>query len=241
VPLADDTEIYGTVAVSLEPNVLIIFDTSGSMDTVDIPDEESGSDVSRISVAQEVIKNFIQDTDNVRFGLMRFNDNDNQGGRVLAECGTNKGDLISSINSLTASGYTPLAETLAEAGLYFAGMDSWFNSGVTYTSPMQARCQKNYIIIMTDGEPTKDVDPKLTSGTYINGDTIGDYDNDGNDPGSYSLDGSDYLDDVAKYLYENDCNPTLGTGTSFEKQNIKIYTIGFQTDQQLLQDTATNG
>ena len=317
VPLADDTEIYGTATISLEPNILIIFDTSGSMDTVDIPGQvydpdttyagsyptnavyrsRSGSwqlfadDVndlqcasvknllltdgycreeirndtscggsrnrlrlgnymnyevsgagaltSRLSVAQEVIRNLIQNTDNVRFGLMRFNDND--GGRIIAECGTSKGDLISSVNALTADGWTPLAETLAEAGLYFAGMDSWFNSGVTYTSPTQERCQKNYIILMTDGEPTKDVDPKLTSGTYINGDTIGDYDNDGNDPGSYSNDGSDYLDDVAKYLYENDCNPAMGTGTSFEKQNIKIYTIGFQTDQQLLQDTATNG
>ena len=35
---ADDTEIYGTVtSVSLEPNVLIIFDSSGSMDTADVP------------------------------------------------------------------------------------------------------------------------------------------------------------------------------------------------------------
>jgi type IV pilus assembly protein PilY1 len=35
---ADDTEIYGTVtSVSLEPNVLIVFDSSGSMDTADVP------------------------------------------------------------------------------------------------------------------------------------------------------------------------------------------------------------
>ena len=35
---ADDTEIYGTVTnTSLEPNVLIIFDSSGSMDTADVP------------------------------------------------------------------------------------------------------------------------------------------------------------------------------------------------------------
>jgi type IV pilus assembly protein PilY1 len=35
---ADDTEIYGTVTnPSLEPNVLIIFDTSGSMSTEDVP------------------------------------------------------------------------------------------------------------------------------------------------------------------------------------------------------------
>jgi len=48
----------------------------------------------------------------------------------------------------------------------------------------------------------------------------GDYDGDGNDPGSYGSDGTDYLDDVAKYLYENDCNPTLGAGTSFESRTL---------------------
>ena len=37
---ADDTEIYGTVtSTSLEPNVLIVFDSSGSMNTNDVPGE----------------------------------------------------------------------------------------------------------------------------------------------------------------------------------------------------------
>jgi type IV pilus assembly protein PilY1 len=325
---ADDTEIYGTVtSTSLDPNVLIIFDSSGSMDTQDVPGEPynplstySGSytrdtvyirvrisrgvyawqafaadvadisctwikdeliaqgyargringasqlyscafggtrktlrmgnyinyvdsgvglDRKRIDVAKEVILDLIDRTNNVRFGAMRFNNE--HGGRLIAECGTDKLTLKSQINSISADGWTPLAETLAEAGLYFAGMNSWFNSGVTYTSPMQERCQKNYIIIMTDGEPTQDRDSKLTSTNYINGDTIGDYDNDGDDPGSYDNFGSDYLDDVAKYLYENDCHPTLGDGTSFDKQNIEIFTIGFQLNHSLLEDTALNG
>ncbi len=35
---ADDTEIYGAVTnPDLEPNILIIFDSSGSMSTVDVP------------------------------------------------------------------------------------------------------------------------------------------------------------------------------------------------------------
>ncbi|MEJ2657317.1 MAG: hypothetical protein P8012_08965, partial [Desulfobacterales bacterium] len=34
---ADDTDIYGTSTISLTPNVLIIFDTSGSMTTQDVP------------------------------------------------------------------------------------------------------------------------------------------------------------------------------------------------------------
>ena len=321
---ADDTEIYGTVAsVSLEPNVLIIFDSSGSMDTDDVPGEpydpvtiytgsyppdavyyrkrvwwwyvweyfapdvntlscssvqtdllaqgyargeiyssspyncggtskrlrtgnyrnyvESGVGAPRrrIDIAKEVINDLINTTTGVRFGVMRFNNN--AGGRVIAECGTSKASIISEINNIVADGWTPLAETLAEAGLYYAGEASWFNSGVTYTSPMQERCQKNYIIIMTDGQPTEDKDAKLTSGTYINNDTIGDYDNDGTDPGTYANNGSDYLDDVAKYLYENDCHPTLGDGTSFDKQNITTYTIGFQLNHQLLEDTASNG
>ncbi len=330
VLLADDTEIYGTVtSTSVDPNILIIFDSSGSMDEEDVPGDpynpfasyssygswtqdavyirkrirrgvyewqefapdvtdlnctwmrdqlevqgytrgrirgasqnytcasggtrktlrlgnyinyvESGigDDKKRIDVAKDVVMDLIDRTDNVRFGAMRFNFD--EGGRLLAGCTTDKTAVKSQINAINANGWTPLAETLAEAGLYFAGMTSWFNSGVTYTSPIQYRCQKNYIIIMTDGEPTQDRDSKLSSTNYINGDKIGDYDNDDGEPGSYDYQGSDYLDDVAKYLYDNDCHPTLGDGTSFDKQNIEVFTIGFQLNHELLEDTAFNG
>jgi type IV pilus assembly protein PilY1 len=335
---ADDTDIYQTSSISLEPNVLIIFDTSLSMDTADVTETYydpsttySGSKIkdavytksyhgytlllsdyhdiscpaattylesqgyssqnvrysygswicsyyygslylgnwinydqnyaeqpqTRLAVAKEVIKNVIDNTNGVRFGLMRFNHD--QGGYLVAPCGTDKVTLKNAIDNFGASDFTPLAETLAEAGLYFAGKHSWFNgsSGTyssdcdnngnnckQYVSPMTERCQKNYIILMTDGEPTYDQSSKLTSGTYINNDVIGDYDNDNNDPGPSApgMYSSDYLDDVAKYLYENDLNSTLGTpGESFEKQNISVYTIGFKTEQQLLSETAQNG
>ena len=329
--LADDTEIYGTVTLpSVEPNVLIIFDTSGSMGTVDVPGDPYdaaqtysgsyptiavysrgaynyytqdyswvlfassidslncdaiksqlltagyaegkirsapnyscggsnkrrlrlgnymnydasgvGETRSRISVAKDVLTDLINTTEGVRFGMFVFNFE--HGGRLQAACGTSKSSLVSAISSASASGWTPLAETLAEAGLYFAGQPSWYNSGVTYTSPMQQRCQKNYIIIMTDGEPTKDRDSRLYSAPYINGDVIGDYDGDhsgGLEFDSYTSDGSDYLDDVAKYLYENDCNPSMGDGTAFDKQNITTFTIGFRLQHNLLRDTAANG
>lgn len=337
---ADDTDIYGTSSISVTPNVLIIFDTSGSMSTKDVPGDyydpaqtytgshtggavyekvcgwgcsyqnfaasvddlncpdvktalqntgyktnasvmdsgggyvcggsgkdlylgnwinydESGAGTlkTRNEVARTVIKQLITDTDNVNFGLMRFNSE--QGGRLLAACGTDKATLLSMVDNLPAEDWTPLAETLAEAGLYFAGKKSWFdgssgtyssdcdnngNGCYQYTTPMQYRCQKNYIILMTDGDSTHDQDSKLVSGTYINGDHIGDYDNDGEDPGSYQDSGSDYLDDVAKYLYDNDINPSLGaSGDTFEKQNIITYTIGFRTDKELLAKTAYNG
>jgi len=260
----DDSYNCGGTAKSLRLGNFRNYDQSGT-----------GSLSTRDEVARAVVTNIINDTDNVRFGLMRFNINsgDDQGGYIIEECGADKADLINAVNNIPTPSYanlayTPLAETLAEAGLYFAkagataeaagGMKSWYNgSGGTYdsncddngtncfqyTSPMQYRCQKNYIILMTDGAPTQDQDSKLTdTGAYINNDTIGDYDNDGNDPGSYADNGSDYLDDVAKYLYDNDLNSSLGTsGGSFEKQNVITYTIGFQTQHQLLQDAATNG
>ena len=269
---ADDTEIYGTVTnPDLEPNILIIFDSSGSMGTVDVPgdpyvaatvyagsyssnavyerywyngyqwrlfandvadlnctwikddlltqgyaygriysssyacggyrrrlrlgnflnyDESGvGTTKSRIEVAQQVITDLINNTTGVRFGLMRFNPvicvnppdcsiTDTQGGHIVAEIGSDQATLVNAVSSMTASGWTPLAETLAEAGLYFAGMSSWYNSGVNYTSPMQERCQKNFIIIMTDGQSTKDNDSRLTDTDYINADKIGDYDSD---------------------------------------------------------------
>jgi type IV pilus assembly protein PilY1 len=349
--LADDTEIYGSVQISVKPNVLIVFDTSGSMGTADIPSEPYepatdyssygsrgkdkvykkdgsswdyyASDISKIScqaakehmltrgwttyklkggpsygcdtdttkqrfrignylnfldmpgvtlrkrtdVAKEVIVNLIDSVDNVNFGLMRFNYE--HGGRLVKPVGTSKADLKAAVQGLPASGWTPLAETLAEAGLYFAGKKSWYNEGSDsksftengdqYTSPMQYSCQKNYIILMTDGFSTKDKADQLwktddTKFLYINGDYLGgDLDGDKNDCDKYvaeicdgpltaGSDGTDFLDDVAKYLYDNDVNASLGAaGDQFEKQNVTTFTVGFQTDFQLLADAATNG
>lgn len=321
VAVADDTAIYGTTSASVEPNVLIIFDTSGSMSTKDVPGEYYdpaqtytgtktseavyrktcknkkkcsydvfASDVAlltcpaaktaletnghvwddvqdagggfacggsnkdlymgnwlnydaagggelrtRVDVAKEVITALINDTDGVRFGLMRFNSS--EGGRIVENIGASKEDLISAVAALNTSDWTPLGETLAEAGLYYAGKESWFN-GVTYTSPIQYRCQKNYIILMTDGQPTQDSNWRLATGNYINNDHIGDYDNDGNESGG----AMDYLDDVAAYLFQNDLRSDLGSaGESFQRQNVITYTIGFQSEQTLLDETATNG
>ena len=127
-----------------------------------------------------------------------------------------------------------MAETLYEAGLYFKGGASYFNSGVTYISPIQYHCQRNYVIIITDGNSTMDRNSILAS-------VIGDQDNDGREPGGahevyYDSNGTDYLDDVAKYLYDNDIRSDLDG-----QQNIITYTIGFTISSDLLERTATHG
>lgn len=329
---ADDTEIYGTTSVEVQPNVMIIMDNSGSMSNEgsrdvggdpydpgtdyseilldgyyarsrnavyykrgnswdyftssvsDIKcadavtelstkgfvhtklkrDTRCGSDYNndydlrtgnfinythadigaewRYVVAKNAIVRLLESTTDKRFGLMHFNDPYysnyygwlSDGGYVKFPCGTSNETIINYINGMDAEDFstsTPLAETQVEAGLYFAGEDSWFNSGVRYTSPIEEPCQKNYIIIMTDGEPTSDDDSKLYTWDYIiSGKKIAT-----SDQGSASL-----LDDVSKFLYDNDIS-TMGEGTSLAKQNVITYTIGLTTDQQLLSDTADNG
>jgi len=327
--LADDTAIYGTQPVTLEPNVMIIFDTSGSMSEDDVPDvvydsatlytgnytpeavyyrervcsswwscwyewrsltddvanilcqpvkdtliadgyayDYLKSDYScggynryrlrtgnylnyedspasnkrtRMSVAKEVVTELLADITGVRFGLMVFHYN--QGGEVVAECGTLNSTISTHVSGLSDGGYTPLAETLAEAGLYFAGERGYFND-IDYTSPIQHRCQKNYAIIVTDGEPTKDDDDILYDINYYNNKKIGDYDGDGRELNSNgtlkSTSTTDFLDDVAGFLYNTDMH-TMGEGTSFQKQNIITHTIGFRLDHDLLYRTGVLG
>ncbi|HOM29064.1 MAG TPA: PilC/PilY family type IV pilus protein [Deltaproteobacteria bacterium] len=218
----------------------------------------------KIDIAKDTIANIIHTTEGVRFGVMIFNNN--EGGRILApiatrESSTAKEALIAQIRALSPTTWTPLAETLAEAGLYYARKQSWFNSGVDYATAydpaIQYRCQKNYIIIMTDGESTQDRNSKLWATTYLNGKVIGDYDQDSaihdeyhwvSSTGAliaYADYGSDYLDDVAKFLHDEDLLGDIPdqAGMSFneqgfEKQNIEIYTIGFAIDHKLLSETA---
>ena len=47
---------------------------------------------------------------------------------------------------------TPTAGTLNSALAYFNGQ--YQNAGVNYASPITSKCQKNYIIFVTDGLPS---------------------------------------------------------------------------------------
>ena len=92
----------------------------------------------KINVAKDTIKNLIDTTTGVRFGLMVFNNS--EGGHLVAPCAdrnsqAQKDALKSIIDGFSANGWTPLAETLAEAGRYFARQPSWFDTGVDYADP----------------------------------------------------------------------------------------------------------
>jgi type IV pilus assembly protein PilY1 len=92
------------------------------------------------------------------------------------------------------------------------------------SSPIQNQCQQSFIIFITDGMSNYDSDWTVVK------DVIGDYDNDGADSNHK------YMDDVAKYLYENDMRSDLP-----EKQNIITYVVGFFINDPLLSSTASKG
>jgi type IV pilus assembly protein PilY1 len=224
---------------------------------------DSGGDQSdtKINIAQTVITDFLAAITGVRIGAIVFNvqpgdgDNNSEGGHIQTTIKslTPEGveELTTDINAIRPETYTPLAETLYEAGLYFKGGASYFNPGTSYVSPIQYACQKNYVIIITDGNSTQDRNSVLANGATRTIDgvnvvfpAIGDRDGDQrepigahNDPG-YSTNGSDFLDDVAKYLYDTDLRSDL-TGS----QNIITYTIGFTdlSNVDLLERTAAHG
>jgi type IV pilus assembly protein PilY1 len=223
----------------------------------------------KIQVAKNVINDFIDNVDGIKLGVMIFNSS--EGGKiqnVITDVNAStRTTLHNSINAIQTNMYTPLAETLYEAGIYYKGGSSYFNHGVVYTSPIQYSCQRNYVIIITDGDSTQDQNPILKTITNgFPGKSNGDMDGDGWEPGCknaktyydcsscspscaypncpnnnsccQNLQGSDYLDDVANYLYQTDLRSDLD-GT----QNIITYTIGFTVSSQwnLLERTAQYG
>lgn len=196
---------------------------------------------------------------------------------------TDKDTLKGYITNISAGGgffnvhYTPLANRLIAAAQYFKHADStWGNWGATggLADPLSsaAWCQKNYVIIMTDGLPTREGDTRSNDDDaegdfdYIESflpyrtDTSGhghwnyDYDATTN-PSDVDPDhdfyehipgggGSDYLDDVAKYIYDIDLRPDDDITNGIRgKQNITTFVIGFAMEDAdtLLSQTAHNG
>ena len=101
--------------------------------------------------------------------------------------------------------------------------------------PVLYDCQKNFVIIITDGEPTKDdfrnanTSDQTNQGFSSFGGLIGDF----NADGELEIGGPDcvggaecalYLDDIAKFMQNTDFRPDH-PGT----QVVDVYTVGFTT------------
>lgn len=262
---------------------------------------------SRIEIARTSAKNLVDSLGNVRLGLSTYNSGN--GGSLREIIGdvddAKKTSVKTKIDALTASGNTPLAETLSDIGRYFAtgytgnltlhpgqsgqttpSVDSIFNShnlsnnsGQTIANPIQNSCQKSFAVLMTDGRPQGDraissslrdytgdcaASPSQCDSTsnstslpslpITNTGSTSTCDSsnrnflackNGTKAGrTYESEGSDYLDDVAKGLFEMDLRPDL-VDSNGVKNNLTTYTIGFAdttvANDPLLIDAATRG
>jgi len=195
---------------------------------------------------------------------------------------THGAHLDNAISALEGESWTPLGESLFQLYTYFMSRTTTQRPygangttrfpGYSYTtattgnygpyttttssipvSPVQYGCQKNFVIIITDGEPTKDDFDNSNTGDQTGqgfssfGSLIGNYNNDGeteiNGWACAAAPAADecalYLDDVAKWMHEHDFRPDM-TGN----QTIDVYTVGFSTTafaNDLLSRTASAG
>ncbi len=199
---------------------------------------------SRIQVVRDVTNSLLDNLTGINVGLMRFNYQ--EGGPVLHEIApidTARASIKAAVSGLNASGWTPLSETLYEAGQYYAGRavdfgdvdssqlsvaESRVNGNINsndYDSPIEFTCQKNYIVMLTDGAPTKDTNRQSKIENLPGFQTA---------TGKSSCSGN-CLDEMAAYLKNHDMSPLAGN------QDITTHFIGFDIDLPLLEAAATAG
>ena len=205
----------------------------------------------KIDILKEVTTGMLNGISGVNVGLMRFNTD--EGGTIIhemADVATNRSDMVTIVDALPASGWTPLSETLYEAGLYFRGASIDYGdaqgpaataagarsgtlppaSGI-YDSPIGDTCQQNYIVHdhrrNADGRCRcrRKIVSQPNYGTVVGG-------------GSCGAGNGACLPEAAEYLYNADL---IDDATLSEQQNVITYTVGFDIDFQLLQDTADAG
>ncbi|MGM0563207.1 MAG: pilus assembly protein [Pseudomonadota bacterium] len=222
-----------------------------------IQDANEGRTITRMEAVQNVLVDVINSMDNVNFGLMSFDPSGGaQGGIVnypVSFVNDHRDDLLDKVDDYWTSGGTPLQETLYETLRYWRGDTPYYgrhfrederdphddaftnSSRNNYKSPIANECQANATLLLTDGAPSVDGDngPNGVINTILNK-------NGANRCGRYEDDGGDMvrhcLPEVAQYMFEYDMRGDLEGD-----QVSEVYTVGFKSDQDLLQDTASRG
>ncbi|HEY5602335.1 MAG TPA: PilC/PilY family type IV pilus protein [Gammaproteobacteria bacterium] len=196
---------------------------------------------TRLQIVQEVFSDLMDSISGVNIAVMRF-DSGGDGGYFVMPMqflnDSNRQTYKDAVNAMTANGWTPLSETLYESYLFYKGEAVRYGDdsspatnvagvldGGNYVSPIEYQCQKNFVILLTDGAPTYDTgaDSSITGMSGFSTVT-----------GASSCSGN-CLDELADYMHTKDCS------TLDDTQNVITYTIGFATDQTLLSSAAAKG
>ncbi|BBB31300.1 pilus assembly protein [Neptunomonas japonica] len=226
---------------------------------------------TRMMVAKAVGADVVDNTAGMRFGVARFygpsGHSYGHGATIDQVCGSSISSIKSSLSGYSADTNTPLSEALYEITRYFRGLSSYYHSSTSYSSPIQYRCQKNFTLAITDGFPTRDSNFPSNDPDVPAGQTLTDWDglhpatsssdypsfpqySDGYDSNGTGEGATLYLDDIAKFAWDTDFkknaseNDLSGVGyndAAFPVQNMYTYTVGFATQNQMLEDAAEYG
>jgi type IV pilus assembly protein PilY1 len=184
---------------------------------------------TRLSVMKKALTDVVNSASGINIGLMRY-DSGGDGGMVIQEMGdisTSRSAFLSALSGMNASGVTPLSETFYEAVSYMQGnavdygmtsspqtsvaasRTSGTATGTTYKSPIVNECQKNFIVLLTDGEPNNDdVSAARQANIGMTGGCVG-----------------NCLDEIAATIGNNDQSSVID-GDQF----ISTFTIGLSAD-----------
>ncbi|MEM6987887.1 MAG: hypothetical protein AAF499_15280, partial [Pseudomonadota bacterium] len=218
----------------------------------------AGPNLSRIDVMRQIIKELAQRFPMINAGIASLNTAEGASidTQVMDISDTNARQVFeTAIDGIVASGTTPLAEGLYEVYRYLRGEQALFglppsgqsvptsyDGSFSYYTPMTHECQRNHVIMLTDGVPVGDDNQapiqSLPGFNTVTGLTGACYSGD-NMSSSNSC-----LDDLAKYMAEVDASASLpnvldddNDGTP-DGQVVKVHPVGIQIDFELLEKTA---
>jgi len=182
----------------------------------------------------------------VKFGAEIYGSN-NSGGKIIKEVKdiSANADFTSFLSVLpggspgspvlSSNTGRPQAEALYDAYQYFKGQPTYFaNPSQTLPKPQTSNCEKLYVILLTNGLPNGENKIALAS-------LIGDYDNDGREPdatGAAYGQGTHYLDDMAKKMYDVGIPYTNADGSTSNQHIVTHTVLAFQADDPLLKASA---
>lgn len=203
------------------------------------------------TAAKNTLDHIYYNDKNVNLAMMAFNKR--QGGYVFQHFAKTNiksvwSSMKKSIDQLETSEFTPLAETLWEAGRYFRGETPDYSGSVSsamngsrFDSPIDYQCQKNHIVLLTDGEPTYDnaSDSKI-KGKSVNIPSVYTPKYSCSSPSRNGDSSGSCLPHIADWLFQSDhALPGIGKNLT-GNQNITTYSVGFGLDSDLLKAAASD-
>jgi len=227
---------------------------------------------TRLQVVKDVVDELASSLTNINLGLMRFNKYNSasptgHGGVIdvpVSPIEDSRALIKSTVNNYESFSGTPLTGALYEAARYYRG-ENWVfgnndsaattrksSTSAQYKTPIKAACQKNHVILLTDGEPYNDTDANSSienwitdmalPGVLVNECASQDTGIASGNNGNTGVHNGACLDELAYWMQNSD--HSTGTDGFINTQNITTYTIGgfeLANGVELLKRTADYG